>query len=41
MRRAVLAMVLCAAPLLAGPAHAAGGLQERESLRAELKQKER
>jgi subtilisin family serine protease len=36
MRRAVLAMVLCAAPLLAGPAHAAGGLQERQSLRAAL-----
>jgi subtilisin family serine protease len=34
MRRAVLAMVLCAAPLLAGPAHAAGGLQERQALRA-------
>ena len=29
-------MVLCAAPLLAGPAHAAGGLQERQSLRAAL-----
>ena len=36
MRRAVLAMVLCAAPLLAGPAHAAGGLQERQALRAVL-----
>jgi subtilisin family serine protease len=36
MRRAVLAMVLCAAPLLAGPAHAADGLQERQSLRAAL-----
>jgi subtilisin family serine protease len=36
MRRAVLAMVLCAAPLLAGPAHAAGGLQERQALRAAL-----
>jgi subtilisin family serine protease len=37
MRRAVLAMVLCAAPLLAGPAYAAGGLQERQALRAALK----
>ena len=36
MRRAVLAMVLCAAPLLAGPAHAAGGLKERQALRAVL-----
>src|SRR5918992_1310069 len=36
MRRAVLAMVLCAAPLLAGPVHAAGGLQERQALRAAL-----
>jgi subtilisin family serine protease len=36
MRRAVLAMVLCAAPLLAGPALAAGGLQERQALRAAL-----
>jgi subtilisin family serine protease len=36
MRRAVLAMVLCAAPLLAGPAHAADGLQERQALRAAM-----
>jgi subtilisin family serine protease len=36
MRRAVLATVLCAAPLLTGPAHAAGGLQERQALRAAL-----
>jgi subtilisin family serine protease len=36
MRRAVLAMVLCAAPLLAGPAHAAGDLPERQALRAVL-----
>jgi subtilisin family serine protease len=33
----VLAMVLCAAPLLAGPAHAAGSLQERQALRAALR----
>ena len=37
MRRAVLATVLCAAPLLTGPAHAAGGLQERQALRAALR----
>jgi subtilisin family serine protease len=36
MRRAVLAMVLCAAPLLAGPAQAAGDLPERQALRAVL-----
>jgi subtilisin family serine protease len=34
MRRAVLAMVLCAAPLLAGPAPAAGKLPEGQALRA-------
>jgi subtilisin family serine protease len=36
MRRAVLATVLCAAPLLAGSAHAAGDLPERQALRAAL-----
>jgi subtilisin family serine protease len=36
MRRAVLATVLCAAPLLAGPAQAAGDLPERQALRAVL-----
>jgi subtilisin family serine protease len=36
MRRAVLAMVLCAAPLLAGPAQAAGNLPEQQALRAAL-----
>jgi subtilisin family serine protease len=41
MRRAVLAMVLCAAPLLVGPAHAAGGLPERQALRAALQPKAR
>jgi subtilisin family serine protease len=34
MRRAVLATVLCAAPLLAGSAQATGDLPEREALRA-------
>ena len=34
MRRAVLAMVLCAAPLLAAPAHASPDLLERQALRA-------
>jgi subtilisin family serine protease len=36
MRRAALAMALCAAPLMAGPAHAADSLQERQTLRAAL-----
>ncbi len=36
MRRAVLAIVLCAAPLLAGSAHAAGDLRDRQALRAAL-----
>jgi subtilisin family serine protease len=37
MRRAVLAMMLCAAPLLAVPAQASNGLQERQALRAALR----
>jgi subtilisin family serine protease len=37
MRRAVLAMVLCAAPLLAGSAQAAGDLPERQALRAVMR----
>ncbi|HEV3379005.1 MAG TPA: S8 family serine peptidase, partial [Thermoleophilaceae bacterium] len=36
MRKAVVATVLCAVPLLTGPAHAAGDLQERQALRAAL-----
>jgi subtilisin family serine protease len=36
MRRAVLAIVLCAAPLLAGSAYAAGDLRERQALRTVL-----
>lgn len=36
MRRAVLATVLCAVPLLAGSAPAAGSLPERQALRAAL-----
>jgi subtilisin family serine protease len=34
MRRAVLATLLCAAPLMAAPAHASEGLLERQALRA-------
>jgi subtilisin family serine protease len=34
MRRAVLATLLCAAPLMAAPAHAYEGLLERQALRA-------
>jgi subtilisin family serine protease len=37
MRRAVLAMLLCAGPLLAVPAHASEGLLERQALRAALR----
>jgi subtilisin family serine protease len=38
MRRAALATVLCAAPLLAAPAHASGEtLQERQAMRAALR----
>jgi subtilisin family serine protease len=36
MRRAVLAMLLCAVPLMAAPAHASQGLLAREALRAAL-----
>ena len=36
MRRAVLAIVLCAVPLLAVPSHAADSLGERQALRAAL-----
>jgi subtilisin family serine protease len=36
VRRALLATLLCAAPLLAGPARAAGDLPERQPLRAAL-----
>src|SRR4051794_22877508 len=34
MRRAVLAMLLCVAPLVAAPAHASNALREGEQLRA-------
>jgi serine protease len=37
MRRAVLATLLCAAPLLSTPAHASQGLLEHEALRAALR----
>jgi subtilisin family serine protease len=37
MRRAVLAMFVCAAPLLAGPAQASESLPERQALRAALR----
>jgi subtilisin family serine protease len=36
MRRAVLATLLCAAPLMAAPAHASKGLMEGKALRAAL-----
>jgi subtilisin family serine protease len=36
MRRALLSSLLCAAPLLAPPAHASQSLQERQALRAAL-----
>ena len=37
MRRAALAILLCAAPLLAAPAHASQGLLERQALREALR----
>jgi subtilisin family serine protease len=37
MRRVVLAILLCAAPLAAAPAHAAPGLVERQALREALR----
>ncbi|HMJ96504.1 MAG TPA: S8 family serine peptidase [Thermoleophilaceae bacterium] len=39
MRRAVLAIFLCAVPLLAAPAQASTGLLEREALREALRQR--
>jgi hypothetical protein len=39
VRRARLAMFLCAAPLLAAPAHASAGMLEREALREALRQR--
>src|SRR4029450_11360141 len=39
VRRARLAMFLCAAPLLAAPAQASAGMLEREALRETLRQR--